>query len=297
MNTLPNPPSSVASEAEVRSLLLRYRRENWEGIQPVDVQERLVETFLTGDWTEPLRRVAGYVQLSAESRLLDLGCGVGSFVVACRKLGLQCFGVEPDRIGNGTELSAIQIARRRWAEPVFLAGTGENLPFRDGSFDLVMMNQVIEHVSDQAAVIQEAARVLRPGGVLYVACPNYLRCYEPHYKIFWLPLLPKSLGRLYLRLRGRSSVMLDQISYTTNRRVRSVLCGLGGGYTAVDLHREEFLRKREEGSFAARSTRIVSKLTRIPLFGPAVLALTLWYGSVREGGCEWVVIKSAPAAN
>src|SRR6267142_2041504 len=186
MNALPQSPSSIASEAEVRSLLLRYRRENWAGIQPVDVQERLVETYLNGDWTEPLRRVAAYVQLSAKSNLLDLGCGVGSFVVACRKLGLQCFGVEPDRIGNGTELSAIQIARRRWAEPVFLAGAGENLPFQDGSFDLVTMNQVIEHVSDQVAVIREAVRVLRSGGVLYVNCPNYLRCYEPHYKIFWL---------------------------------------------------------------------------------------------------------------
>jgi SAM-dependent methyltransferase len=296
MNTVPQPPSSVASEAEVRSLLLRYRRENWKGIQPVDIQERLVETYLKGDWTEPLRRVAAYVQLSAKSRLLDLGCGVGSFVVACRKLGLQCFGVEPDRIGNGTELSAIQIARRRWAEPVFLAGTGENLPFQDGSFDLVTMNQVIEHVSDQVAVIQEAARVLRSGGVLYVNCPNYLRCYEPHYKIFWLPLMPKALGRLYLRLRGRSCVMLDQITYTTNHRVRSLLHGLGAGYTVLDLHREQFLKKRDEGSFAARSTRIVSELTRIPLFGPGVLALTLWFGTIRQGGCEWVAIKPAPAA-
>jgi SAM-dependent methyltransferase len=297
MSTLPQPSYSVASEEQIRDLLLRYRRENWEGIQPIEVQERLVETYLTGDWTEPLRRVADYFRLSAESRLLDLGCGVGSFVVACRKLGLRCFGVEPDRIGKGTELSAIQIARRRWEEPVFLAGTGENLPFPDGIFDLVTMNQVIEHVSDQSAVIQEAVRVLRPGGVLYVNCPNYLRFYEPHYKIFWLPLMPKSVGRLYLRLRGRSCVMLDQITYTTNHRIRSLLQSLGAGYTNVDLHRERFLRKREECSFAARSTRVVSRLTRIALVGPAALAFTLWLASIRQGGCEWIVIKSAPAAN
>jgi SAM-dependent methyltransferase len=297
MSTLPTSHPSGASEEDIRALLLRYRRENWKGIQPAEIQDAVVEAFVSGDWTEPLRQVAPYVRLSAASRVLDLGCGVGSFVVACRKRGLQCFGVEPDRIGNGTSLSAIQIARRRWSEHVFLAATGENLPLRDCSFELIVMNQVIEHVSDQTEVIREATRVLKPGGVLYVACPNYLRFYEPHYKIFWLPLLPKALARLYLRLRGRTPVMLGQITYTTNRRILSLLRSLGPEYTSLDLHREQFLKKRNEGTFAASSTRIVSKLTKLPAIGPILLPLVLWIVSIREGGCEWIVIKSSRSAN
>ena len=85
------------------------------------------------------------------------------------------------------------------------------------------MNQVIEHVGDQRAVLREALRVMKPGGALYLACPNYLRFYEPHYKIFWIPLLPKFLGRLYLRLRGRRPVLIDQITYTTNARIKKLL--------------------------------------------------------------------------
>lgn len=119
MNTLPKPSSLVASEAEIRDLLRRYRRENWDGIQPVEVQKSLVKPYLAGDWTEPLCGVANHIELSATSQ----------------------------------------------AEPVFLAGTGETLAFGDYTFDLVTLNQVREHVSDQPFLIWEAARVLRPGGV------------------------------------------------------------------------------------------------------------------------------------
>jgi SAM-dependent methyltransferase len=291
MTTPPTTDAQVLSEPEIRNLLLRYRRQNWEGIQPPEVQDKVVEDLLRCDADGLLSKVAPYLPISAESRLLDLGSGVGSFVAACRNQGLNCFGIEPDRIGNGTELTAIQIARRRVAQPVFAAAVGESLPFADRTFDLVTMNQVIEHVSDQRAVLREATRVLKDGGVLYVACPNYLRFYEPHYKIFWLPLMPKFLGRLYLRLRGRRPVMIEQITYTTNARLRMLLTSLGSGYTVLDLHREQFLKKRVEGSFAALSTRLVSRLTHLPVVGSVVLRSVLWFGSIRQGGCEWVVIR------
>jgi len=285
----------VLSEPAVRELLVRYRRENWEGIQLPEVQDRVVEDLLRCEVDGLLSKVAPYIRLAADSKVLDLGSGVGSFVVACRRKGLNCFGIEPDRIGNGTALTSIQIARRRIAEPVFAAATGEDLPFAGGSFDLVVMNQVIEHVSDQARVLAEATRVLKPGGVLYVACPNYLRFYEPHYKIFWLPLMPKALGKIYLGVRRRRAVMLEQISYTTNRRLQKLLEALGPDYTALDLHREQFLKKRAEKSFAARATQYISMLTNLPMLGALFLRLVVWYGSVREGGCEFVLIRKSSA--
>ena len=291
MTAPPTTDVRILSEPEIRNLLLRYRRENWEGIQSPEVQDQVVEDLLRCDADVLLNKVVPYRPISAKSRLLDLGSGVGSFVAACRNKGLHCFGIEPDRIGNGSELTAIQIARRRVAQPVFAAAVGESLPFAGRTFDLVAMNQVIEHVSDQSAVLREATRVLKDGGVLYVACPNYLRFYEPHYKIFWLPLMPKILGRIYLRLRGRRPVMLEQITYTTNRRLHKLLRNLGAGYTVLDLHREQFLKKRAEGSFAAWSTRLVSHLTYLPVVGPLILRSVLWFGSIREGGCEWVVIR------
>jgi len=281
----------VLSEPEIRELLLRYRRENWQGIQPPEVQAKVVDDLMKCDPDSLFRAIEPFFRVTDNSRILDIGSGVGSFVAACQKRGLQCYGIEPDRIGNGTELTAIQIARQRVARPVFVAGVGENLPFADGTFDLVTMNQVIEHVENQRAVLAEATRVLKEGGALFLACPNYLRFYEPHYKILWMPLMPKVLGRLYLRLLGRRTVLLDQITYTTNARLRRLLNTLGTEYLVFDLHREQFLRKQEAGSFAARSTRAVSWLTKLPLFGPAILRLVLWFGAIRQGGCEWLVVR------
>ncbi len=284
------------NESELRGLLLEYRRENWNGIQPEATQRQIVEDLIHGDAEGPLRQVEPYVAISGDSRILDVGSGVGSFVMACKKHGLRVFGLEPDRIGQGAKITSIQIARRRLDAPVFVSGVGESLPFPDACFDLVVMNQVVEHVTDQSVVVGEAARVLREGGAIYVACPNYLRFYEPHYKILWAPLLPKILGRIYLNLRGRRPEMLNQLTYTTNRRLRKLLEALGPDFTVIDLHREQFLRKRATSGFAARSTRLAAHLTQLPIVGSVFLWALLKYGSIAEGGCEMVVLRKPKAA-
>ncbi len=252
------------SETELRSLLLQYRRENWQDIQLPEMQKRVVEDILREGGDGPLRQIAAYAEISSSSRILDLGSGVGSFVVACRNRGLQAFGIEPDRIGQGAKVTSIEIARRRLTAPVFVSGIGEQLPFPNDCFDAVTMNQVIEHVSDQRKVMSEAARVVRPGGVIYVACPNYLRFYEPHYKIFWAPLLPKCSGPTLPEVSRRSPALLNQLTYTTNRRLRKLFLALGEDYVVFDLHREQFLAKRSAGEFAATSTRIVTAMTNLP---------------------------------
>ncbi len=284
--------SSVISEATLRDLLLEYRRTNWCGIQTPDTQEKIVEDLIRDDGRQLLDRMASYVELTPSSRILDIGSGVGGFVIACRNHGLRAVGIEPDRIGQGSELTSIQIARRRIAEGVFANGMGEVLPFADACFDAVILNQVIEHVRDQAAVIREAGRVVRPGGVVYIACPNYLRFYEPHYKIFWLPLLPKFFGRVYLRIRGRSPALLDQLTYTTNLRLRTLCTTLGSGYKVLDLHRENFLRKSHTGSFAAGSTRIANRLTGLIVVGRFFRRAILTYVSIREGGSEMIIVRN-----
>jgi SAM-dependent methyltransferase len=296
MSVQPMQSRTPLPEAELRSLLLEYRKENWEGIQLPDIQRSIVEATLLADSCHPLRVAETYVAITPASRILDLGSGVGSFVVACRERGLKAFGLEPDKIGTGAKITSIEIARRRLCAPVFVNGIGEHLPFPNSYFDVVVMNQVIEHVMDQEQVIQEAARILRPGGVIYIACPNYLRPYEPHYKIRWFPLLPKAIGRAYLRFKGRSPAMLNQITYTTNARLSELLTSLGPDFEFIDIHQQQFLEKRSSGSFAARSTRIITWMTRLPAIGGLLLRIVLKYASLTEGGCEMVVLKRASAS-
>jgi SAM-dependent methyltransferase len=292
MSSLPAYIPETISDQELRSLLLQYRRENWEGIQTPEWQEQIVESIVRDDGEALLDQLAAFWRIPARALVLDVGSGVGSFVLGCRRRGLRAFGIEPDRIGQGGTLSSVQIARRRIEKQVFAVAVGESLPFADRRFDLITMNQVMEHVADQVAVLREALRVLKPGGAVYVACPNYLRFYEPHYKIFWFPLLPKMLGRLFLRLRGRNPVLLDQLTYTTNSRLRSLLSKNGSGYSIVDMNKARFLEKFNQNSFVSPRARFVAGAMRLPGLGMLLEWAALKFLSLTEGGCEMLLIRN-----
>jgi len=103
---------------------------------------------------------------SPGSRLLDLGCGDGSFTeqVAARTGAGEVVGIElvPDHAA---------VARTRGFE-VREADLGEPFPFPDDHFDIVHSNQVIEHLRGTDNFLRESARVVRPGGVVVHSTNN-----------------------------------------------------------------------------------------------------------------------------
>jgi SAM-dependent methyltransferase len=88
----------------------------------------------------------------------------------------------------------------------FRLTAGSSLPFEDASFDVVVSNHVVEHVGDRAAQqvhLDEIRRVLRPGGVGYLATPTRWALLEPHFRVPLLSWLPRPLRDRYLRLSRR----------------------------------------------------------------------------------------------
>ena len=71
-------------------------------------------------------------------------------------------------------------AKARKTTSGLLLGASEHLPFRDGTFDVVVLNEVIEHVRDDRATMAEAIRIIRPGGHVVVYAPNRLFPFETH---------------------------------------------------------------------------------------------------------------------
>lgn len=96
--------------------------------------------------------------VAAGARVLDVGCGTGSLMAAARAAGLETLGVEPD-----AEMSAL--ARSRDVGEIVAAGLPE-LPFADGSFEVVLANFVLNHVDDPRRGVRELTRVAAPGGTL-----------------------------------------------------------------------------------------------------------------------------------
>src|SRR4051812_9406012 len=89
------------------------------------------------------------------ARILDIGCGIGTYVRRFREFSDDVYGVdvEEERVAEASlTLPNIQVAR------------GEALPFANDFFDLVFSNEVIEHVDDDRETAREAVRVTKPGG-------------------------------------------------------------------------------------------------------------------------------------
>ena len=87
----------------------------------------------------------------------------------------------------------------------FVAADGTRLPFETNSFDYIHCDQVLEHVPDTGGLVAEAARVLKPDGLMYVDFPNRLALRQPHEPIpGYYSFLPRPLG---VALAGR---LLDE---------------------------------------------------------------------------------------
>lgn len=134
-----------------------------------------------------LALIERYVPLSGK-RVLDLGCGVGEYVRAFARRGARVLGsdVATARLVEARQRVAASPITDTQAGSVrgFLAAAGEALPFRDASLDVIVLNEVIEHVADDRATLCEVARVLAPGGTCILYAPNRLYPFETH-GIYW----------------------------------------------------------------------------------------------------------------
>jgi SAM-dependent methyltransferase len=104
-------------------------------------------------------------------RILDVGCGVGTYVRRLAGLSPSVFGVD---------YSFTRVKQGAASVSNLAAAAGEHLPFKDGSFDVVLLNEVIEHVQDDRQTLEESLRVLRQGGHLAIYAPNRLYPFETH---------------------------------------------------------------------------------------------------------------------
>lgn len=135
------------------------------------------------------------------ARVLDYGCGAGQIVDKLRKSGVEAFGCDVFFEGGDYSGQVTDGALNTIIQPM----EDDRIPFPSNHFDLVINNQVMEHVPDLDAVLAEIRRVLKPGGQVLSLFPDRSVWREGHCGIPFLHWFPKHSGvRIYYALMLRA---------------------------------------------------------------------------------------------
>ncbi|CAN5491053.1 hypothetical protein BH23ACI1_BH23ACI1_14090 [soil metagenome] len=110
--------------------------------------------------------------VEVRGRVLDAGCGGGGMPLSLAEEAATVVGIDP---AERFQDAGVRLGRERGVRNLhFALADGMALPFPDGCFDLVLSHAVIEHVADAPLYLREAARVLSPGGHVYLSTAPYL---------------------------------------------------------------------------------------------------------------------------
>jgi SAM-dependent methyltransferase len=215
-----------------------------------------------------------------DARVLEVGCGYGRNVAALARLGCRAV------VGCDVDRSELMRARARVRDVPDAAGRvllaqqePWRLPFADGTFDFVVLWQVLEHVfarEDKARVLAECTRVLRHGGHLLIETPNQWFPFDYHDNklplVHWL--LPRR-GREWvtMKVRGKRyhpSMYLSLNGYTAMLRNSP---GVAGVHKATRVY---FARSYREAWRELAGTQIGLKRALFVLLAPAHAVLSLF---------------------
>ena len=151
---------------------VEIKREFSTGAYPKYPNEVMVKTIF-GDYLSKRPKVREM------TKVLDVGCAMGSNLIPFADIGAEVYGIDVhEDIANQAEMI---MSSKGYQQAVFKEGSNRNIPFEDNYFDLVLSVNTIHYESsklDMIAALNEFARVLKPGGGLYICTAG------PEHEIF-----------------------------------------------------------------------------------------------------------------
>jgi len=152
-----NEPLPQEMQQHTYSIMYQVEGAHWWFVG----RRRIIESFLA-----PLcSRLRGELKSDRPLKILDVGCGTGANLEMLSQFG--------DAEGVDVSAEALAFCRERGLADV-RQGAAEQLPWEDGSFDLVTGLDVVEHLDDDVAGLKEMRRVLRPGGYTFLFVPAFM---------------------------------------------------------------------------------------------------------------------------
>ena len=173
-------------------------------------------------------------------RVLEAGCGYGGIVSAFN--GILNAGMDIDKklITRASILSENP-------RTVFIIGDATSMPYKDETFDVVLLLDVIEHVGDPEKLFTESARVLKKGGTICVNFASYRTAFGGHLILPYIHFLPKTIayflvGRLLKMIQTPESK--DLFDLASIRRQHETLNRISTGRVS-EMFEEHFTVENE----------------------------------------------------
>ncbi len=209
------------------------------------------------------------------NRILDVGCGHGAFLSVAKEMGWDAYGVElSETLTNYCRQKGFKVLHGS------LEKNAERLPI----FDLIISNEVIEHINTPNTEVQLFYKLLRNGGAVYVATPNFnslLRFFlKNKYNVIWYPehltyFTPKTLTYTFKR-NGFSKKWLITTGISISRLVNSNKSIEHSENPYSPFSKDEKLRKAAEEKWLFNLTKkIINSLLSLTGTGLTIKGLFL----------------------
>lgn len=166
---------------------------SWALLQAFRAEQSDPDRFYSMLAADTVREVARHGPLTDRS-VLDVGGGPGYFAGAFRAAGARYAGLDPD-VG--------ELTRRGGTPEGFLRASGLRLPLVDAGLDLCISSNVLEHVPEPERMAAEMVRVVRPGGLVWLAWTTWLSPWGGHETSPWHYLGGKRAADRYAARTGR----------------------------------------------------------------------------------------------
>ena len=218
-----------------------------------DAEFERYKAYTVENWRRSfLRRIFPALRVRSGVRYLDVGVGgSGATVIEAARLGARAVGCDLSLPGvrSAREFAERERVRDR---ADFVVCAAERLPFGDGSFDCASAIAVLEHLDDDNAAARELARIVRPGGRIWITVPHAYRYMPPPvWPLYWWH--DRRIGhRRHYRARELSTLFAES-------GVRPVVTA----YSAHPVKLAQFLLSRLVRSMNAPASELWWRLERL----------------------------------
>ena len=215
-----------------------------------------------------------YIQINADTCVLEIGCGEGGNLAPFAEMGCRVTGIE---LLDWRAKQATTFFQAEGLQGHFISANIFDIEKRDMTFDVILLHDVIEHIAEKDLLLKHIHRFLKPGGLLFIAFPAWQMPFGGHQQICrskilshlpFIHLLPATIYRLLLRAFRESDGCVAELLSIKYTRVTIESFENLVKKTSLSIQNRElwFINPHYKIKFGLSPRKLSKCIARIPVF-------------------------------